>query len=125
MNVLLVEPDAILSRVYSQALEASDFKVITANSAQKALDKIVDRKPDIVVLEPQLTSHSGIEFLYELRSYKDWQDIPVIILSLVPEYEFQTSRNMLFSKLKVAKYLEKNDKSILDLIKTINNILIK
>lgn len=76
MNVLLVEPDTKLAGMYKTALESAGHKVFWALDAQSAVHLADDSAPDLVVLEIQLTSHSGIEFLYEFRSYNEWQDIP-------------------------------------------------
>ncbi len=121
-NILLVEADKILSKVYSEALGANGYEVRVASSAQKAINLIDEFKPHIIILEPQLSNHSGVEFLYELRSYKDLQDIPVIILSNIPKIEFSTSLDMLFSKLKVKKYLEKDNSSIRDLVDSLKEL---
>lgn len=83
-KILLIEPDRRLGKIYKSALEQAGFTVLlrsTAESALKALDKTL---PELIVMEPQLAKHGGIEFLYELRSYQDWQTVPVIINSLIP-----------------------------------------
>ena len=36
---------------------------------------LISVKPAIVMLELQLVEHSGIEFLYEFRSYPEWQRV--------------------------------------------------
>ena len=79
MNVLLVEPDKILGEVAALALQRSGHTVLTRSSAQTALDALDERLPDVIVLEIQLGLHNGIELLYEIRSYHEWHNIPVVI----------------------------------------------
>lgn len=82
MNILLVEPDKILGSVIKAAFEAVGDDVVWTRSAQIALDSLDDtlaNQPDIIILEIQLGLHNGIEFLYEIRSYPEWQHIPVIV----------------------------------------------
>ncbi len=81
MKILLVEPDRVLAKVLTDSLHAAGHDVVCARTAQTSLDG-ADDSPDIIVLETQLGLHNGIEFLYELRSYVEWQDIPVIIHTL-------------------------------------------
>ena len=88
MNVLIIEPDHILTKVYKKAFEQAGLQVDCCGSAQEAFIKIDKNMPDAVVLELQLAGHSGIEFLHEFRSYDDWQKVPVFIYSSVPEYAF-------------------------------------
>lgn len=79
MNVLLVEPDKLLGEVSKHALETAGFKVVWKKSAQMALDSLDDKLPDVMIVELQLGLHNGVELLYEIRSYSEWQSIPVII----------------------------------------------
>lgn len=88
-RLLLIEPDKILSEVYSDYFTGQGYKVIAANSAQSAIEVTDKNLPDIIVLELQLPGHSGVEFLYELRSYSDFKDVPVIINSLLPQSDLK------------------------------------
>jgi DNA-binding response OmpR family regulator len=87
MHVLLIEPDAILSRTYAAALKASGHTVVTTTSAQAAVHLADEQVPDVVVLELQLGRHNGVEFLYEFRSYSEWLHIPIIVQTVVPPAE--------------------------------------
>jgi DNA-binding response OmpR family regulator len=106
-RVLLIEPDRVLAGMYRLAFEREGHDVMMCASAQSAVFAADEWRPDIVVLELQLIGHSGIEFLYEFRSYTDWQLIPVIILSQVPAAEFSDSWNMLKDEIGVKAYYYK------------------
>lgn len=98
MNVLLIEPDAITARLVTQVFEQQGYVVRCACSAQAGVDAMTDMLPDIIVLEVQLGVHNGIEFLYEIRSYADWQSVPVVIYSInqtLRHAEFRTSLRQL------------------------------
>ncbi|HUP26636.1 MAG TPA: response regulator [Candidatus Limnocylindrales bacterium] len=82
MKVLLVEPDHILGETAKNSLAAHNHEVVLTRSAQHALDALDNKMPDIIILELQLGLHNGIEFLYEIRSYPEWQHIPVIVHTL-------------------------------------------
>lgn len=121
MHILLIEPDTVLAKIYRQAIEAKNHTVVAVPTAQAAVHAADTRLPDLVVLEMQLVSHSGVEFLYELRSYDDWQDMPVIIHSLVPPGEFIGSWPLLQEQLGVRKYLYKPKTSLAKLLRTVND----
>jgi DNA-binding response OmpR family regulator len=106
-KVLLIEPDAVLARTYMYALEQIGHEVHTAATAQAGVDVADRTSPDVVLLELQLVAHSGIEFLYEFRSYSDWQSVPVIILSHVPPAEFKESAGVMKESLGVQEYYYK------------------
>jgi DNA-binding response OmpR family regulator len=79
MNILLVEPDRILAETVKTALQAAGYEVTWKRSAQTALNALDDATPGLIILELQLGVHNGIEFLYEVNSYPEWQHIPVIV----------------------------------------------
>ncbi len=122
-NILLIEPDRVLAKTYHQALSGAGHTVAVAASAQAAISAADATQPDIVVLELQLIEHSGIEFLYEFRSYQDWQNIPVILQTQVPPGEFSASRQLLSQQFGIAAYLYKPYSTLSDLIDHVNEQL--
>ncbi len=119
-QVLLIEPDRALARTYFDALTHAGHRVQICATAQSAIFCADDIKPDVVILELQLVSHSGIEFLYEFRSYPDWQDIPVVVTTNVPAGEFEGSWKLLRDHLAVSRYLYKPLTSLQNLLRTVN-----
>lgn len=122
MNILIIEPDKLLATTYAQALHAAGHQPICCTNAQQAVFAADAQTPDVVLLELQLVSHSGIEFLYEFRSYPEWQNIPVVILSQVPPAEFLSSWDVLSGELGVAQYLYKPHTSLKKLQQIVQNI---
>lgn len=106
VNVLLVEPDRLLATNYSTALKKAGHKVVWRSSGQTALHAAEQTTPDVVLLELQMPGHNGLEFLYELRSYPEWQDIPVILLTLVPDMALHAEEPVL-ERLRITGYLYK------------------
>lgn len=106
-HVLLLEPDRVLAQTYCQALTAAGHSVVPCASAQAAVLAADDRRPDVVILELQLIEHSGIEFLYEFRSYQEWQSLPVIAHTVVPFAEFDGCWPLLREQLGLREYLYK------------------
>src|SRR5665213_2102299 len=98
-RILLIEPDRRLAETYAKALVAAGHKVTARAGAQSAITAADGAKPDLVILELQLIEHSGVEFLYEFRSYPEWQDIPVLIHSGVPAGEFTDSWQIMGQEL--------------------------
>ena len=80
MHVLVVEPDKVLSRVYAAALKRDGHSTAQAATAQLAVQAADTKQPDVIVLNIDMPRHNGLEFLYEFKSYPEWQHIPVILL---------------------------------------------
>jgi DNA-binding response OmpR family regulator len=83
MHVLLLEPNTLLAKTYTEAFRLAGHSVAHATGAQAAVDAADRQQPDVVVLELQLPAHSGLEFLHEFRSYPEWQGVPVVVHSMV------------------------------------------
>jgi DNA-binding response OmpR family regulator len=115
-DILVIEPDRVLAETYYEALTSAGHSVVVTPSAQTAIMVADETNPDIIVLEIQLIEHSGIEFLYELRSYVDWQNIPVIIQTQVPPGEFAGNQRLLKKQLGIAVYLYKPQTSLRQLV---------
>lgn len=104
-RILLIEPDRILAKAFAEKLSALGHKTTVCLTGQAAIQAADKQAPELVILELQLKGHNGVEFLYELRSYPEWQDIPVIVQTLVPE---QTLRNIqTMPLLNISAYLYK------------------
>lgn len=122
-KILIVEPDYILARLYRQALTAKGHQIVVVATAQDAVFAADRQHPDLILLEVQLVGHSGIEFLYELRSYADWQRIPVVVLSNVPPAEFSGSQRLIEDELKIRAYHYKPLLTLKKLIASVEELL--
>jgi two-component system KDP operon response regulator KdpE len=121
--VLLIEPDKLLADTYASALTAVGHQVVVRAGAQAAVTAADEKTPDLVILELQLVNHSGLDFLYEFRSYPDWQQIPIIINTFVPLSEFNDSLEILNKELNISKYLYKPKSNLRQLIRTLTSCL--
>lgn len=118
MHVLLIEPNYLLAMTYRTALINAGYEVAHAVSAQTAIRSIDQNVPQLIVLELQLAGHSGIEFLYELRSYPEWQSIPVMVHSLVDLTRHEQSQERL-QNIGVSTYLYKPVTTLRHFVQTV------
>lgn len=84
MKILYIEPDRLLANSVSDYLRSFGHVVDWRSDAQNAINAADKSMPDAIIMELLLADHSGIEFLYELRSYSEWQAIPVVIFTVLP-----------------------------------------
>ncbi len=83
ITVLVCDDSALMRNLISKIVNAnSGMKVVgTAMNGQFALNKIPRLKPDILILDIEMPTMTGLEFLRE-RKARHW-DLPVIILSSI------------------------------------------
>ena len=122
-HIILIEPDRQLAETYAAACIQAGHSVVPCASAQAAVLAADQRCPDVVLVELQLVEHSGIEFLYEFRSYTEWQRVPLIIHSHVPPSEFISNWQLFKEQLNISHYLYKPQTRLRDLLQTIDQVL--
>ena len=120
-QVLMIEPDHILGDVYKNHLEKFNYRVRLCNDVQQAINDIDALEPDLIILELKMKGHNGYEFLYELRSYPEWQNIPVIIHSMIPEGDTGLDQGSK-AELGIVEYLYKPTSSLGKLHYEINKL---
>lgn len=117
-EILLLEPDMLLGSIYMDFLQDSGHTITHSKEAGEAIMVLDTNKIDLVILEIQIALHNGIEFLYEMRSYPDWQNIPVIVNSMVSVQKMEKNKHVL-KQLNVSEILYKPHTSLRTLAKTV------
>lgn len=80
-KVCLIDDEADIRDMYTVALTAEGFDVVSAENGDVGLALVHSERPDIILLDLQMPTLDGFDVLKALRSDKDIAKIPVIILS--------------------------------------------
>ncbi len=80
-SVLIVDDETAIRDMLRMALEIADFNVLESDNIQDAYTRILDDKPDIVLLDWMLPGGSGIELLRRLKREESTQELQVILLT--------------------------------------------
>ena len=121
-EVLLIETDHLLAKNLGRYLKKAGHKIIWRVDPQSAMDMADAKCPDVIILDLILASRSGIEFLYEFRSYADWQNLPVIFYSNISADEVQDCLSA-FEQLNVTAYHYKPTTSMAKLARSLDDAL--
>lgn len=121
MRILFVEDDIDVGTMYATQLILEENDVTHARTAQEALDLLDESEYDTIVLDMLLPGSNGIAVLQELRSYRDWRRIPVIVLSNMTPDDLQITEEQLV-ELGVVEYLVKMDTTPQDLAIAIESV---
>jgi len=78
-NVLIVDDQRVVLRVFQQALEKAGYAVRVADGASVALEAVRAARPDAILLDMTMPFVNGLGFLYRLRETAP--DIPVAIVT--------------------------------------------
>jgi two-component system phosphate regulon response regulator PhoB len=86
-SVLIVEDEPAIVELVSYSLRETGWEIRTASNVAAAWDAIVQGKPDLLLLDWMLPDQSGLRLLSRLRGDRDFQDIPVIMLTAKSQEE--------------------------------------
>ena len=79
MKILIIEDDKWFAESVSSNLVGHSLKI--ADSPETAITIIDKWKPDLLLLDIILGTTNGLALLYELQSYTDTRQLPIIIIS--------------------------------------------
>lgn len=123
VRVLLVDTDTQMRAIYTEYLGLHGYETNFAASAQQAILACEEATPAVILLDLQLVGHSGVEFIYELRSYPEWQHIPVLLHTAVPLREL-VGFGAVWKTLGIREYLYKPETSLRRLHQSIDDCIV-
>jgi two-component system, OmpR family, phosphate regulon response regulator PhoB len=84
-TILIVDDEAAIREMIRMSLEMAGFNCHEASDIQQAHSVIIDKSPDLVLLDWMLPGGSGIELLRRLKREEVTKEIPVIMLTAKAE----------------------------------------
>ena len=118
-KILLVEDDSALADVYTSRLQLEGFDVEHVSNGEDALSKVVEYKPDLVVLDAMMPKINGFDVLDILRNTPETTNVRVIMLTALS----QPKNKERAESLGVDDYLVKSQVVIGDVVDRIKHHL--
>ena len=79
MRILVVDDDRAVRESLRRSLQFNGYQVELAGDGQQALESVVSRRPDAMVLDVMMPRLDGLEVCRRLRSTGD--DLPILVLT--------------------------------------------
>ena len=102
-RILLVDDDPVTLKILGAELRAGNYGVITARSAEDAIEMMELIRPDAVLSDVRMPGLSGMELLEELKSRAEVSGIPLLLMSAGGEGEERAAA----IRLGACDYLQK------------------
>src|SRR5258708_7019623 len=84
-NVLVVEDEPDVRKLYAHALTGAGFNVLTAADEDDALVLAKQHHPDLLLLDVILPKMNGLKILKKIREMDSWgAHVPAIFLTNIP-----------------------------------------
>jgi CheY-like chemotaxis protein len=84
-TVLLIDDSKFLRRANELAFSRAGYDVLVAADGEEGLRVALDKVPDVIVLDMMLPKISGPQLLQQLRQDTRTAQIPIIVLSSLPQ----------------------------------------
>ena len=81
ISILVIDGDAASRNYLNVMLRKSGYAVLTASLGREGLISAWKDRPDIIVLDPELTDVPGLEIVTRLRQDHRTSKVPVVALS--------------------------------------------
>jgi PAS domain S-box-containing protein len=118
-RVLVVEDDPDQLRSIGMALAQPNWQIIEAANGRIGLDKIRESVPDVIILDLMMPEMDGFEFMANLQANRDWQHIPIFVVTALDLNERDRRR----LNVGMEKILRKGNLSTGDLASRIRSVL--
>jgi CheY-like chemotaxis protein len=79
--VLVVEDDAGLREMMRRTLENGGWAVIEAANGRVALERLIEQRPELILLDLMMPEMDGFQFLEEVRTHEEWRSIPIVVVT--------------------------------------------
>lgn len=121
-KVLIVEDEAIISKVYAEGLRDKGFLVFTAMNGNAGLETAYREKPDIILLDILMPVMDGLTMMGKLRESGLYgKSVPIILLTNLSASEEKIMKAI--TKDEPAYYLVKSDFTLSGVLEKINECL--
>jgi CheY-like chemotaxis protein len=77
----VVEDDADLREMMRRTLENGGWAVIEAANGRVALERLIEQRPELILLDLMMPEMDGFQFLEEVRKHEEWRSIPIVVVT--------------------------------------------
>ncbi len=118
-KIVVAEDEQILLKAITIELAHAGYEVLCATNGEEAVTLVKKIKPDLLILDILMPKMGGLEALAKVRSYREFRDLPVIILSnLSQDEDIERAQ-----ELNVQKYYIKATVDLAEVVRCIGQML--
>ncbi|HXS69453.1 MAG TPA: response regulator [Candidatus Polarisedimenticolia bacterium] len=80
-QILVVDDDQLMHRLFQHHLEKAGYKMVSAMNGREALDLASRQQPHLIVMDIMMPDIDGLAALRELKKNDATKSIPVIVIT--------------------------------------------
>jgi DNA-binding response OmpR family regulator len=78
-NILIVEDDQFIQKMYAKKFQVEGFTVQTANNGDEGLAALSSFSPDIILLDLMMPKLDGFGFIEKIKQDEKHKHIPIVV----------------------------------------------
>src|SRR5713226_3126982 len=80
-RILLADDSITIQKVVELTFSDGDYEVVAVNNGAKAIQKLSEMRPDIILSDIIMPEKNGYEVCEFVKSHPDYRNIPVVLLT--------------------------------------------
>jgi CheY-like chemotaxis protein len=84
-TVLVVDDEWVIANTVAAVLSDAGYHVLIAANGRQGLERLAEERPDIILLDVMMPVLDGPGMLQAMAKYPALQDLPVVLMSSLPE----------------------------------------
>ncbi len=117
-KIMIIDDDPVTVDALERLLVDVGYKVISAFTGETGLNKVIEEKPDIVILDIKLPDMDGLQVCGKIKEDQCTKDIPVVMLT-----GYDTDKNFDESIRKKADWYMVKPYSVNYMLKIVDRLL--
>ncbi len=81
-RILIIDDNHSLVRIMENVLTREGFQALTAFDGVEGMEKAVNEKPDLIILDIEMPGPSGYQVCRQLQQFPPTENIPVLMLTV-------------------------------------------
>jgi len=118
-KIFIIDADPRLIKAYLVKLGNEGFDVISEQDGSKAFERVLNERPDLILLDGLMPTRNGWDILDDLKADNELKDIPVILVSNIGSED----KEIIAQEKGAADYLVKSNTPLQELVEKINQVL--
>ncbi len=93
-KIMIIDDERDFQEIYAIMLEGRGYNLITAYDGEEAMQMLNDNIPDLIILDMAMDLVMGDTFFLYLKGLKKLSDIPIIIISSLPQKQYNNLKKI-------------------------------
>ena len=93
-NIMIIDDERAFQEIYAIMLEGRGYNLTYAYDGDDAMQMLDDNIPDLIILDMAMDLVMGDTFFLYLKGLKKLSDIPIIIISSMPQIQYNNLKEI-------------------------------